>query len=409
MAKMAMGWNGNNDSQVQINISSNDLESWQLLFSTGGSPKKLGSARFGRLMKAVKDGDVVAPADMRYLKGIPKTGRGDNDSRSQIVSFLSGIYESVAETLPDVRDDTFDPDDVAEAVVSVEVPELMDPYVKAMESQPKSEKKPRKRKFSVTLNTSRKELFAGQERWLPPGHIRDYYEQFKAGMGDDQKVPAFSTFWRVWLQEYPFMKFRPRSNHAECATCIRHKLLIRALTGHMKARQLQVQNYAAHLRSQYQDRLRYWDLRGASRDKTPFLCVCILDGMDQSKFCYPRDDVFKAKSLQTLNRPRAHISACICHGRMVIFTVSPANLPKDANCCIETTANCLHRLRYECNMDLRRMVLHIQADNTSREVKNNHYLRWLGSLVSHGSLARIENFSFIDGTDLITYESCVLP
>ena len=143
------------------------------------------------------------------MKGIPKTGRCGNDSRSQIVSFLSGIYESIAETLPDVRDEAFDPDDVAEAVVSVEVPELMDPYVKAMESQPKTEKKPRKRKFSVTLNTSRKELFDGQERWLPPGHIRDYYEQFKAGMGEDQKVPAFSTFWRVWLQGYPFMKFRP--------------------------------------------------------------------------------------------------------------------------------------------------------------------------------------------------------
>ena len=206
-------------------------------------------------MTAVRQGDVVAPADMRYLKGIPKTERSDNDSRSRIASFLSGIYESVAETLPDVRDDTFDPDDFDPKAAFVEVPELVDPYVKAMESRP--QKKPRKRKFSVTLNTSRKELFEGQERWLPPGHIRDYYEQFKAAMDDNQKVPAFSTFWQIWLQDYPFMKFRPQSNHAECATCIKHKLLIRGLTGHMKARQMQVQNYASHLRSQYQDRLTY--------------------------------------------------------------------------------------------------------------------------------------------------------
>jgi hypothetical protein len=36
------------------------------------------------------------------------------------------------------------------------------------------------------------------------------------------------------------------------------------------------------------------------------------------------------------------------------------------------------------------LTLHIQSDNTSREVKNNHCMRFLSSLVCHGPLALLE-------------------
>lgn len=196
----------------------------------------------------------------------------------------------------------------------------------------------------------------------------------------NEKPVAFSTFWRIWNQEYPFLKFRPTSSHAQCGTCMRHKMLIRGLTGHMKARQEQINQYISHLQSQYRDRICYWELRGKSRLKTNDILI-ILDGMDQQKFSYPRSPSFLSKELQGLNRPRAHISGVICHGRFVLFTVSPANVPKDANSCIETTAHCLQILSQET--DLSKITLHVQSDNTSREVKNNHYLRWLGSLVTH--------------------------
>ena len=67
---------------------------------------------------------------MRYLKkGTPsKAEKKDDTSRARVISYLQGIYDSVAETLPDVRDDTCDTD----PVVTLEVPELVDPYVKAM-------------------------------------------------------------------------------------------------------------------------------------------------------------------------------------------------------------------------------------------------------------------------------------
>ena len=145
---------------------------------------------------------------MRYLsKGVPSKAEKKTDtSRQRVISYLQGIYESVAETLPDVRDDTCDTD----PVVTVEVPELMDPYVKAMKETPnfdeaaqgsgskkKNDKKAkvRTRKFSIELHPERK--CAHEDRYLPPGHIRDFWEQMKCSevLAGDEKPVAFSTFW----------------------------------------------------------------------------------------------------------------------------------------------------------------------------------------------------------------------
>ena len=337
-------------------------------------------------MKDVRAGKTLPAVDMRYLKkGVPsKSEKGTDTSRQRIVSFLQGIYDSVAETLPDVRDDTCE---FSTEEVTIEVPELADPYVKALHSnlesddKKKSKKKVRTRKSSIELNADRKH--AQEDRYLPPGHIRDFWEQFK--VSSEQGV-AFSTFWRVWHQDFPFLKFRPSSSHAQCGTCLRHKLLIKGFTGHLKARQEQVKEYVRHLRSQYNDRVEYWSLRGRSRLAHSTEVLMILDGMDQAKFSYPRSNVFASKELSGLNRPRAHISGLIAHGKFVLFTVSPANVPKDATSCIETTAHALHLLSKEC--DISKITLNIQSDNTTREVKNNHYLRWLASLVSQRCLPR---------------------
>jgi len=349
-------------------------------------------------MGAARRGDISAPVDLRYLqKGIPKRGNDTSESsRARVVTYLRGVYDSVAETLPDVRDDTCEDVDPGAEYMAVELPQAdPDPYADAINNQEMRMKlKPkgkgiRSKRLGLNLNTQRRPENGYEKRWLPPGHMRDYFEQFLLTEPDSQaggKPVAFSTFWRVWVEEFgAVLQFRPTSSHALCSTCVRHKLLVRAFCGHLRARECQVAHYVAHLKAQYAERLAYWDLRSSARLTSSFHVVAICDGMDQAKFTYPRSDLFRSKELQGFQRPRAHISGAIIHGHAVFFFVSPAELRKDANSSIEMVAYILHLVSKE--VDLRRVTFHLQSDNTSREIKNNHTIRFLASLVSHGLMA----------------------
>ena len=251
---------------------------------------------------------------------------------------------------------------------------------------------PARQKSSCVINQDHKD----EERFLPPGHMRDYWLQMVAAESSNESaesLPAvpFGTFWRIWYEEFSFLKFRHASSHTQCGTCVRHKLLLKEMSGYIHARQEQQKLYSKHLRLQYADRLQYWEARSASRQRSPASACLILDGMDQQKFLYPRADEFRAKELNQMQRPKAHISGCIAHGRFMLFVVSPSDLPKDSNSCIEITAHALELLSRE--MDLSRLVLTIQCDNTPREIKNNHYIRFLTALTSHGGLLSEKKFS----------------
>ena len=346
-------------------------------------------------MDTAKRGDEMVPPDMRYLlRGLPAKGeRQYGDTRARTVTFLQGIYNSVAECLPDFRDDGYDADELP-TVNDLKVPELGDPYTEILGQEGKPLLKPfggkqrltRKKKFSLSINLDRKD----EVKFLPPGNMKDYWEQMVAAETASNLPPVpFTTFWRTWYEEFNFMKFRTSSSHAACGACLRHKMLLKELSGFVAARAEQARHYSAHLRNQYQDRVCYWECRASSRMRLTHACL-ILDGMDQGKFAYPRSDTFRAKCLNSLQRPRAHISGLILHGRLILFTISPADLPKDSNACIEMTAHALQLLSKE--VDLSRVVLSVQADNTTREVKNNHFIRFLTFLTSHGCWSEFVSF-----------------
>lgn len=380
-----------------------DIQYWSLLKPSVCNPctQVWGSRRFGRLSAAARAGQVVAPADMRYLKkGLPTKGDdGAESSRGRVVTFLRQVYESVAETLPDVRDETYDGPTAGDFTVNLPEAE-QDPYVRAMSGTMDQERLKLKRnsrgvrtqRMGLSINTERRPENGLEKRWLPPGFMKDYYEQFLATEKmlniDSHRQVAFSTFWRVWYQDFgEILQFRPTSSHAICATCVRHKLIIKSMSSHLRARQAQVELFAAHLRSQYSDRITYWDLRAQSRLRNHTDVLVILDGMDQAKFQYPRSDLWKSKDLQGLQRPKAHVTGAIIHGRGIVFAISPADMRKDANSSIELLAFCLQLLSKE--LDLSKVTFHIQSDNTSREVKNNIVLRWLGAMVCHGTLVQL--------------------
>ena len=337
----------------------------------------------------------VAPVDLRYLqKGVPKRGQNleSDNPRAQVVTFLRGVYESIAETLPDVRDEGCEDGLEGDERFSVNLPQAdVDPYTHAMtDPMVRLKLKPKGRGIQVRrhglrLNVQRRPEHGLEKRWLPPGSMREYYDQFLCTPDSkaNGKQISFATFWRAWHEEFGLvLQFRPTSSHAVCATCTRHKLLIRGFAGHMRARQAQIEHFAAHLQSQYLDRLCYRDARAQSRLQGSFEVLLIIDGMDQAKFQYPRSDLFRSKELNTFVRPRAHISGAILHGHAIVFAVSPSDLRKDANSSIELVAYCLQVLSRK--VDLKKATLTVQSDNTSREIKNNHTIRFLASLVSHG-------------------------
>ncbi|CAK9070419.1 unnamed protein product, partial [Durusdinium trenchii] len=364
------------------------LQAWKVL-------RGLGSKRFNRLKAHAQNGLPSPPVDTRYLKR-PKS-REVNESRASIVSFLTEVYHSIAETLPDFRDQPCDID--APNIISVVAgDEHLDPYAEHLEKdhaatfgepsanvEPNvtSPKKKRKMHKSVAINPARQSgCETHEEKWLPPGQMKDYWRLYKKKCGDGP-VAHFATFWRVWLSEFSFLKFRQMRQHPECSTCVRHKCLIRGLGHHIHARVKQEEMYQERLHAQYLDRIQYWSTRGLSRSCSGELCV-ILDGMDQGKFAFPRHPSMHSKEFAGFTRPRAHVIGAIVHGRSIIYAITEPDLPKNATTHIEFLAYILTLVSEQ--EDLATLALRLQCDNTSRECKNNIMLAFLISMVSKGVL-----------------------
>ena len=278
---------------------------------------------------AAESGSLAPPLDLRFFrKGVEQLDRAP--SKSAVISFLQGIYDSVAETLPDARDDV-DPC----IGTTITLPEMEDQYAKfgqisekldaekkALETQPGL--KPRKRKKSVCLDVDRTDR---EERFLPPGHMVDYFKQFKLAC-PEEKV-SFSCFWRTWYSSFNHMKFRSHSSHSVCSVCVRldprDECLFRS------AREAEIAFFCTP-----QSSIPRQELRGMSRMRNNIDISCIIDSMDQQKFCYPRGPIYQSKELASLIRPRAHITCVLVHGYFVLFTIAEHNLPKNASCMVET-------------------------------------------------------------------------
>lgn len=105
---------------------------------------------------------------------------------------------------------------------------------------------------------------------------------------------------------------------------------------------------------------------------------------DFSNFC-----TMPGKEFSSFNRPRAHVIGALARGFGIFFTVTEADMPKDATTHIEKLAHILTKLAAE-GVILSELALTLQCDNTSRECKNNIMLSFLTTLVSKGYLPRVQ-------------------
>lgn len=152
----------------------------------------LGSGRFDRIRGAVDKGDAAPPVDIRYLARA-KHGPTTSNFFPGIFSFLEQIYDSVAESLPDVRDCTYDCAlDPYAAMAETEALNLDCYGDQAAPEPPKT--KAKKHRRGVVVDPSRTVQAGCEVRWLPPGAIKDYWVQYKQQV--DGLAASFPTFWR---------------------------------------------------------------------------------------------------------------------------------------------------------------------------------------------------------------------
>ncbi len=184
------------------------------------------------------------------------------------------------------------------------------------------------------------------------------------------------------------LRIRDRSQHARCATCMKHREIIRKLKDNKDARVAQCAQWSKHMDRQFADRRVYYDHRAMSRlgedlsgQKTLSI---ILDSMDHSKWAIPRSSVLSSKTFGNMARPNLDCTGCIVHGHYVCIGFAENHIVKGSDWTIELLTHVLNKLSQ--TLDLTQYRLYIQADNCSREAKNNTVCRYLAALCARGRI-----------------------
>lgn len=125
--------------------------------------------------------------DLRYLKRASFGSDSVSDCVSEVVSCLESIYSSVAENIPDVRDDFLEDD--------------CDPYALNLnihsEASDQKQLRAKQHQRGVKIAVGRSVADGMEERFLPPGTMKEYWIQYKRQSQAEHKA-SFPTFWRVF-------------------------------------------------------------------------------------------------------------------------------------------------------------------------------------------------------------------
>ena len=96
----------------------------------------------------------------------------------------------------------------------------MDMQLSWVQGSEKPVLKVRRKKKGLQLHPER--THHREIRFLPPGTIKDYYEQFCAS---EQCRISFRAFWKCWNTEFSsFCGLDRHPSHAQCGVCCHHKV-----------------------------------------------------------------------------------------------------------------------------------------------------------------------------------------
>jgi len=316
----------------------------------------------------IRQGVDLPPPDLRQHDRLRKT-----PASIDALEFLRWLYDSVAETLPDVITDADLPRQGAVADDA-----LTDSYSALLE-QPLG-------KSSAGFDEPPTQL-----KHLPPGTWHEAWLLYRADREDRQvKAACIATFWSTWRKHFShLLAHRRRNSFGKCNTCVKYKAVLK-LVHTSEGRVWWSRQYSQHLLSQYRDRCVYYHRRELStllaqgRLHVETTLQLIVDALDQAKFCVPRHTP-GAKQLQDCMRPRLHCVGVIAHGFLKMGYIIEPTIAKDSNVFVEVCMQSLHRVMLMCKeRGLRppdRIV--IQADNAG-DCKNQDVFAMMASLVVSG-------------------------
>lgn len=115
------------------------------------------------------------------------------------------------------------------------------------------------------------------------------------------------------------MKFRSKSLFTTCEVCsvLKQQLADRSLG--VEAKLTALQQYRAHLHSQYADRTSMWQLQSQSSEPNCEVLFIATDGLDQAKFALPRHPDLKANAAVCFGHGFINFSVDIDHICVVLW------------------------------------------------------------------------------------------
>lgn len=210
----------------------------------------------------------------------------------------------------------------------------------------------------------------------------------------DTKPASWSTFWRRWCGCWrESIGLRGKTQHSQCDFCFKCSHYIHGTKATPMEKKQRALQWAEHLRAQYLDRMVYYHLRFSSKlDSSPILCV-IYDGMDKSKFYWPKWGMRTPKNADKFVRPKCELHLALAHGYLADFYVSNDDgghhgASYAIECIIQTLAK-VQSMRRERGLPMCRHLV-IQSDNTVAQCKNQYFCLFLGVLTRRFAFSTVQ-------------------
>ena len=227
----------------------------------------------------------------------------------------------------------------------------------------------------------------GPRRWIGVMKPAAMYNMMCLWCRQNQHlIPSWTTFRRALRASSPWLSFRKSAGqHGLCDECLHFKReLRRGLPPILRTQCLE--DYAAHLLRNWRDRQAdaAWHAQ-SSQTRQLMLCgtplgsqqhsVLLLrsDGLDQAKHKVPRT-LIHSKSFEEIIRPAMHCQMIWAHHFGFEFALSDPDVKKDSCTHMDVIARCLSNI-YDAHGQLPK-VLYVVLDNTARDNKNQHMLRF---------------------------------